>query len=56
MPIRITVNLGQWLPINSVQIIVRYTPNDLPESAEAGHSPFVPEAAVSIHNKAQQMP
>jgi hypothetical protein len=33
---------GQGLPSNSAQILVRRTPNDLPDPAEAGHSPFVP--------------
>ena len=36
--------IGQVLPINSVEIIVRCTPNDLPDSAETGHSPSVPIA------------
>jgi hypothetical protein len=39
-------DMGQRLPIYSVQIVVRCTPKDLPESAEAGHSPSVPQAVI----------
>ena len=38
---------GSGLPINSVQIIVRSTPNDLPTSAQDDHSPSVPGAAIA---------
>jgi hypothetical protein len=37
-----TVNKGHARKINIVQIIVHCTPHDLPDSVEAGHSPFVP--------------
>ena len=37
------ITLGQGLPINSVQSLVRCTPNDLPISTEGGHSHSVPQ-------------
>ena len=49
------VRKGHGPPINSVQNLVRCTPNDLPTSAGGGHSPSVPQRDMPASCTSQDM-